>query len=59
MWSTAGARAKKAPFKRTLRVGSGRHHESVIANVLLVDGRRTTISHRVRLCARVAPGDSD
>jgi hypothetical protein len=52
-------RVKKAPFKRTLRVGSGRHHESVIANVLLVDGRRTTISHRVRLCARVAPGDSD
>jgi hypothetical protein len=52
-------RVRKAPFKRTLRIGSGKHHESVIAKVLLVDGRRVTISHRVRLCARVSPGHDE
>jgi hypothetical protein len=50
---------KKAPFRRRLLVGSGRHHESVIAKAVLVDGRRATVSRRVRLCARVAPDDSD
>ena len=52
-------RVKKAPFRRRLLVGSGRHRESVIAKVLLVDGRRATVSQRVRLCARAAPDDSD
>jgi hypothetical protein len=52
-------RVEKAPFRRRLLVGSGRHHESVIAKVLLVDGRRATVSQRVRLCARAAPDDSD
>ena len=52
-------RVGKAPFRRRLLVGSGRHHESVIAKVLLTDGRHATISRRVRLCARAAPGDSD
>jgi hypothetical protein len=52
-------RVKKAPFRRRVLVGSGRHHESVIAKVLLVDGRRATVSRRVRLCARVAPHHSD
>ena len=49
----------KPPFARTLRVGSGRHHESVVAKVVLVDGRRATVSRRVRLCSRVAPHPSD
>jgi hypothetical protein len=31
----------------------------VSAKVLLVDGRRATVSQRVRLCARAAPDDSD
>ena len=52
-------RVKKAPFRRRVLVGSGRHHESVIAKVVLVDARRATVSRRVRLCARVAPHDSD
>jgi hypothetical protein len=55
----SAGRVGKAPFRRTLLVGSGRHHESVIAKALLVDGRRATVSQRVRLCARAAPHDSD
>jgi hypothetical protein len=50
---------KKAPFRRRLLAGSGRHHESIVARVLLVDGRRATVSKRVPPCARVAPDDSD
>jgi hypothetical protein len=49
----------RAPFSRSLRVGSGRHHESVVAKALLVDGRKATLSLRLRPCARAAPGDSD
>ncbi|MEA2438193.1 MAG: hypothetical protein QOF65_2749 [Thermoleophilaceae bacterium] len=49
----------KAPFSRSLRVGSGRHHESVFAKALLVDGRKATVSLRLRPCARAAPRDSD
>src|SRR4051812_22252354 len=52
-------RVRKAPFRRRVLVGSGRRHESVSAKVLLVDGRRATVSQRVRLCARAAPDDSD
>jgi hypothetical protein len=52
-------RDKKAPFSRSLRVGSGRHHESVTAKALLVDGRTASVSRRLRPCARVAPGDGD
>jgi hypothetical protein len=52
-------RDTKAPFSRTLRVGSGRRHESVVAKVLLVDGRRASVSRRLRPCERVAPGDAD
>jgi hypothetical protein len=55
----SAGRVRKAPFRRTLLVGSGRHHQSVIAKALLVDGRRATLSQRVRLCARVAPHDED
>jgi hypothetical protein len=47
---------RRAPFSRRLRVGSGRHHVSVHARVLMVDGRRPTVSRRVRPCSRVAPG---
>jgi hypothetical protein len=52
------ARDPRRPFSRVLRVGSGRHGESVVARVLLVDGRRLKVSRRLRPCARVAPGDS-
>src|SRR4051812_15631009 len=55
----SAGRVGKAPFRRKLLVGSGRHHESVIAKALLVDGRRAAVSQRVRLCARAAPHDSD
>jgi hypothetical protein len=47
---------RRAPFTRRLRVGSGRHHVGVHARVLMVDGRRPTVSRRVRPCSRVAPG---
>jgi hypothetical protein len=46
---------RRAPFSRRLRVGSGRHGMvRVRARVVLVDGRRVTVSRRVRPCARVA-----
>ena len=47
---------RRAPFTRRLRVGSGRRHVRVRARVLLVDGRRTTVSRRVRPCSRVSRG---
>jgi hypothetical protein len=56
--SRFAARDSRRPFSRVLRVGSGRHGESVVARVLLVDGRRLKVSRRLRPCARAAPGDS-
>jgi hypothetical protein len=55
-------RVRHAPFSRRIRVGSGRRGERVVALVLLVDGRRTSVARRLRPCARVAPrprGDRD
>jgi hypothetical protein len=47
----------RAPFTRRLRVGSGRNGTTrVRARVLLVDGRRVTVSRRVRPCSRLARG---
>jgi hypothetical protein len=53
------ARDSRAPFSRRLRVGSGRHGEKVVARVLLVDGRRASVSRRLRPCARAAPNKPD
>jgi hypothetical protein len=47
---------RHAPFSRRLRVGSGRRGAHVWAFVTLVDGRRATVSRRVRPCSRVALG---
>jgi hypothetical protein len=48
---------RRAPFTRRLLVGSGRHGVvSVRARVLLADGRKLTLSRRVRPCSRIARG---
>jgi hypothetical protein len=52
-------RDKRSPFTRTLRVGSGRHGGHVVAKALLVDGRKATVTRRLRPCARLARNDSD
>jgi hypothetical protein len=46
---------RRAPFSRRLRVGSGRHGVHVHARAVLVDGRKVTVSKRVRPCERVTP----
>ncbi|MEA2469213.1 MAG: hypothetical protein QOE38_211, partial [Thermoleophilaceae bacterium] len=44
------------PFSRRLRVGSGRRGVRVRALVVLVDGRKVTLSRPVRPCSRLARG---
>lgn len=47
---------RRVPFSRRLRVGSGRGGVRVRALVVLLDGRKATLSRPVRPCSRVARG---
>jgi hypothetical protein len=43
---------KRAPFSRRFRVGSGRLAKTLSARVILVDGRRLTLTRPLQPCAR-------